>query len=266
MTSPFSYALNAELPKDSVPGLSFEPLSTNIYDAEIKALYVEPTKKGGLSATLHVVINNNEESFTFYPINVAKDKSGNPLLDSNGVPVQTNHYMKDDKVVYYTDFIFMDGLVQIATGKSLSELQQSDLIVEVYDFDTRAKVKRVVKGYKDVQGKRVKLAVQRVIETKKKKVGNEYVATTETRSKNSLIKAFDLNSFTAQEKQSGATEPSYAPEWLKKFKGVDADRTDKSVKAGLPQAQMVNAPSFGDTGLAAGAGAFSTEALSTDFT
>ena len=268
MSNPFAYVPNAAPQAEAVPGSSFEPMPTDIYKATLKALYLEPTKKGGLSMTVHAVINGNEESFTVYPINVAKDGAGNLMKDGNGVPVQTNHYLdKNGKVVYYADFVLMDGLVQVATGKSLAELQTSELIVDVYDFTARAKVKKTVAGYKDVQGKEINLAIQRQIENKSKKDERTgaYVPIAETRTKNVLIKAFDQNMLTNQEKQAGVTQPTYAPEWLKKFKGVDLDRTDKSLKAGLPQAQgqAFNAPAAGSQGnvfeVAAGA------ALSTEF-
>lgn len=256
MTNPFGYSANVEAPKDVLAGADFSPLATDIYSGTIKQMYFKPTKAGGLAMHINTEINGQRHDFVTYPVSVIKDAAGNPILDAAGKPQQTNQYTnkKSQKQEYLADFLLVDSIVQIAVGVPLGALTPVDLIVEEYDYDVKANVKRPVKGFKEVQGKVLNLAVQRATESKKKQdASGKWFAVAETRQKSKLVKAFDASLLTVLEKANGATEPTYATEWLKKFQGKDLDQTDKSVTAGLPQGGTTDTGTTFGMAMAAGA-------------
>ena len=233
MSNPFAYNDQAAKPTDRVGGYTVP--ESGIYDFIVKIAYTTATARGGMALTLVGMQGEAERTYTLYPIIAQKDANGKPVLDAKGVPVQTNMYMRKDGTRHYLeDFLIADSLAKIAAGVPLSNLMPVDLIVDIQDYATKTKVATTVKGWKEFQGRPIKVAVQRLIENKKIKSGNDWVVTNETQQKSKLVKILDsATSRTTLEIETGITEAVYAPDWLKLWKGKDVDNTVKTANAGV---------------------------------
>lgn len=243
MTNPFAPKANVTMPTtDRVGG--FVIPESNVYTAKVKAMYMLPTKAGGISVKIVANLADGEHTFVTYPITVVKDSSKNPVLDSKGNPTQTSTYKdREGKDVYLPDYLLVSSLVQLITGTTLDQLTPINLVVKEWDNGSQQDTK--VKGWSEVQGKEILMAVQRTIKNKVKMVNGKFITTDETRQVLKLDKVMDVTTkLTLNEKLAGVTEPEFHDAWIKSHAGKDVVEKPqgKVVPTGNAPAESAEAP------------------------
>lgn len=213
--------------KDVLGGGGFTR-ETDIYNFKIKVAYAGASDKGAQFIQLvlddgkeyrETVYITNKKGENFY---MAKDKDGKESGKKAPLP----------------GFTLIDDICQIVASKPLCEMDTEEKVVQVYDFDAKKDLPKAVQVLTDLTGGSISLAIQKSIEDKKKKEGNDYVPTGETRDVNNAEKAFDTESkYTVNEARQELEAPVFWDAWLEKNKGKTKDKTDKSGgKQGAPGA------------------------------
>lgn len=241
----FGYSKTAALPtEDRVGGYTLP--ETGIYPIKVKAVYLTPKDKGGVSATVlgELTVNGKPKDVTYvlHPIVVKKDSNNQPIRNADGSFVQGNTYIgkKDQKEYYVEDFLLLDSLAKLTVGKPLADLATNEIILELMDYDLNEKRPKAVQAWTDFQGAELHVVNQRIIKNKMKKMGDEYVETAETKQEIKVLKFLDYaTSRTSTEIENGVLTGEYAAAWTKQWAGKDSDQTKQTKgkghgTAGLP--------------------------------
>lgn len=209
--------------KDTLGG--FKLLDSDVYLATIKLAYATPTTKGGMNLNLELDIDGHTHQETLFVMNKKKE----------------NFYVtKDGNKNYYVGFNHANDIALFATGKNLSETKTEDKVIEVYNYDQQAKVPTKLPVLTDLLGKQVKVAIVKQVESKKKQVNGEWVATEETKETNKLDKVFSpKDNRTSNEVIAKKDTAEFMEKWLDKNKGTVKDNTSKATNSTQPQAQPV---------------------------
>lgn len=219
-----------EKAEDRVGG-NFGVVDSDIYTVNIAAFYAGQSPKGARFVQIvGKLANGRELRQTVYITNQkgenffkSKDKDGKETGAKAPLP----------------GFTLINDICLITTGKELFEQTDEEKTVKVYDTDLKKEVPKSVPMLTEVVGTQVKLAVQKVLENKNEKVGDEYVATAETREVNEFVKAMHPEyNLTVLEAEQGADVPAFHVAWLEANKGKTRDK--RSVKEG--QAGAAGAP------------------------
>lgn len=222
-------ATNVEQVEDYVGG-SFAPLTTGVYDATIKYAYATEAKSGAKGIVIGLGIGDREHSETLYITNRNKQ----------------TYYTKDGKNYPLVGYELAEALSLLGANKKLTDLTTMEKVIDVYNFEQKAKVKTAVEMFTDLVGKDVKVALQHIKEFKKTKQGNEYVDTDETREFNQLSKVFRMkDSKTVNEIRAKKDEAEFITQWADKWNGKLVDKTaGKTPKVSTNQSTQ--APSIDD--------------------
>ena len=197
----------------------FQPLDSDIYTGNIKAMYAGQSQGGAHNVTVIAELGGKEFRETIY---ITNKKGENFFLNKND----------PTKKVPLPGFTTIDDICLVATGKPLAEQPTEDKIVNVYDPDQQKEVPTSVPMLVDCLGQEVSLAILRVLENKSKKDGNgNYIDTAETREVNTIDKVFDPGSkMTVVEAKNEATEAVFHDAWLEKNQGNARDK--RTIKDG----------------------------------
>ncbi len=213
MFSNLTSADNMEKAEDRLGG--YQPLSSDVYDGTIKAMYAGQSESGAQNITLLVDVNGQEYRETIYFTN----KKGE------------NFYTKNGKNFPLPGFTTIDHICLVATGSPLSEQDTEDKVVKVYDYEAKTEINKTVPMLTGCLGQTVAFAILRQIENKRQNVNGEYVAIAESVTTNAIDKVFDPESrMTVVEAQNGAEQAAFHDAWLEKNQGNDRDR--RTVKDG----------------------------------
>jgi hypothetical protein len=244
MPNPFANrkpAAKVEQAEDRLGGFSVH--ETDAYPATIKnaflsksaggaeAINFEFDLGGGKLFSPQVWFTNKAGEFTFQQ----KDRSKNPVKNDDGTP----------KLSYLPGYTILNDVCLVASGMSFTDEDFSieEKMVSVYDSDQKKKVPKSMMVLTDLLGKKVGLLINKVMENKSVKSGNDYVPTAETRDVNEIAKVFDLesqrtvleatNAQKAEKAGDNVQPPMYVAAWLEKNKGKTQDkRTIKDGSAG----------------------------------
>lgn len=214
----------------------FAPLDTDIYTGTVKAFYAGQADSGAKNVTLIVDFGGKEYRETIY---VTNKKGENFFLN------------KDDKTkkVPLPGFTTADDICLITTGKPLCEQAWEEKTVKVYDSEAKKELPKGVDMAVDVVGQKVSLGILRSLVNKNEKVGNEYVATAETREENNIDKVFHPEQqITVAEARGGATEAKFWPAWVERNKGQTRDK--RTIKEGQAGGARSAAPKAGEANAA----------------
>lgn len=208
----------------------YQPLDTDVYDADIKVAYAGKSSGGAHSVTFIADAGGREYRETFWITNKqgqnyfeAKDKDGKLTGKKQALP----------------GFTVVDDICLIATGSPLSDQPTEEKVVKIYDPESRSEKPTGVPVLVDLVGKKVKLGIIRATEnqTEKDNSGN-YVpkADGSTRDVNFVDKVFHPEQLmTVVEAKNGAEKATFHDSWIEKNRGITRDRTVKNgAKSGRP--------------------------------
>lgn len=215
----------------------FQPLDTDIYSADIKAMYAGQSAGGAQNVTVIADVNGREYRETIY---ITNKKGENFFLNKND----------KTKKVPLPGFTTVNDICLVATGQPLSEQATEDKVVNVYDKDAGREIPKSVPMLVNCLGKNVSLAIVRQVENKSVKQGDEYVPTADTREINFIDKVFDTEShMTVVEAVNEADEAAFWDSWIDRNRGKTRDKVEAvadGAKSGRPGgAPQAGAPAKG---------------------
>ena len=217
-------------------GGGYQPKETDIYTGKIKALYAGKSAGGAQSVSLILSLaDGSEYRETFW---ITNKKGENFFLN------------KDDKTkkVPLPGFTIVDDLCLVTTGKPLAEQDTEEKTIKLYDSEAKKELPKAVPMLVEALGLEVSLGIAKVLENKSEKVGEEYVATAETRELNATDKVFHTETrMTVVEAREGAESAKFWDSWLERNKGNIRDK--RTIKDG--QAGTAGAPKSAGTSAAA---------------
>jgi len=219
--------------QDTLGGGNFGAIESGAYEAVIKVAYAGAAPSGAQNVTFVFTIpelGDREYRETIYITNKAGETF---YLDKK------NPNLKRTLPGYAT----VNDICIVTTGDPLTEQDTEEKVVKVYDFDANGEVNKSVQALTGLTGQKVILGLQKQLEDKKSKVGNEYVPTGETRETNVIDKIFHSpTKMTVNEAERELTEGEFYNDWLKANEGKVRDRTAKDKgNAGKPGAARSNA-------------------------
>lgn len=204
-------------------------LESDLYMFTIKAAYFDTAKSKAMSVNLKLETAEGRRLNVTEYITSGEKKGCKP------------YYEKDGKKFPLPGYSKMNTLCQLVTGKAIHELTAEDKILKLYDFESRQETNQSKKVISELTGQVIKAGVFKVIEDKKTKVGDEYVATGETRQVNEVGKFFNEQGKTIEEVTDGK-EATFAAEWAKAHQGKTKDKSTKvAATAGAPSLGSVGA-------------------------
>ena len=134
----------------------------------------------------------------------------------------------------------VNSICSLATDLDFGSIDPEDKVVMVYDFDQKKEVPTQVPVIMELINAPITLGILKIVESKRKLVGSDYVATNETREINEISKIFKTDGrLTGAEIAAGMSTGEFVDKWEEKNKGKVVDKVDKNVKAqtGIPTAQ-----------------------------
>lgn len=195
-----------------------QPLESNIYSGVIKAAYGGKSSEGALSVTLIISLEEREYTETCY---VTNRKGENFFLNK----------IDPTKKVPLPGFTLIEDICLTTSGKSLSQQDIEDKVINVYDFDAKKELPKSVPMLMDLLGQPIAVGIIKQTVNKRTKVGNEYVETKDTKEENVLDKVFHPElKLTVAEARKGDVVPKFWDAWLEKNQGVTKDKTKKIEK------------------------------------
>lgn len=208
----------------------FSVFETDGYDAEIKMFYATKSGGGANGIFLEVDIAGKTYRETLW----ITDKAGSnsfAVKDSDGKPTGKRRALAGWEIA--------DDICMVTLGKSLSDLQFEEKMVNQWDADAKKELPKKANVAVEILGSKVTLGIRKT--TKFKQVKNnagEYVDTNETRDENDIQKVFEYNTKAtvpeARKAQEEGTDldPQFFAKWVEKNKGVTRDLTKKGPAKG----------------------------------
>jgi hypothetical protein len=200
----------------------YQALKSDVYQMTIKMAYV------GYSAGKAMNINfifedpeGKETRMTLYVTNKA---------ENGGV----NYYERDGVKHYLPGFNICNAIALLSCGKPLADLDTETKVTNIWNFDAKKEIPTKVEAFTQMHGLPIVLGILKVIDDKRAK-GNDgkYYPTGETKEINEIDAVFRAkDNLTVTEIKARATEPDFIHRWVKRWKGVDKDKTDKTAAAG----------------------------------
>lgn len=206
--------------KDTLGG-GYQVLPSGVYNATIKAAYAGEAKSGAKSISFIFDVDGQEINETMY-ITSGTAKGG-----------KTYYVAKDGTKHYLPSFLTAQSIGLLSAGKDIHQLTAEDKIIELYDWDSKGKVKTKVKMFTDLLGKPVKLGLLHRREFKRvKNDAGEYVNGTDTRDFNTVDKVFRAkDDMTVAEIRAKADEATFIKDWTNKWEGNVDDKTGGATPA-----------------------------------
>ena len=170
-------------------------LPTDIYKLHVKYAYLGESSGGALSITVVGSVNGGDYSETFWITNKEKKQ----------------YYMsKNGKKVPLPGFTIIEDMCLFATGKSLSQQNTIDKIIEKYDPETSSMQKASVPVVEGLLDKDVLVAISQVKEFKRKKFDDGYHTISETTGYSGIGRVVRLDKeLTADEVLEDVEEPAF---------------------------------------------------------
>lgn len=208
-------------------GGGYAARESDIYTGKIRAMYAGQSAGGARSVSVIVDMSDGQEyRETFYITN----KKGENFFLNKQDPT---------KKVPLPGFTIVDDICLVTSGKPLAEQATEEKVINLYNTDQKKELPTAVPMLVDCLGQEVTLGILKQLENKSEKVGNDYVATAETREINVTDKVFHTESRrTVVEARQGAEKAAFIDSWTERNKGNTRDK--RTVKDG--QGGNVGAP------------------------
>lgn len=195
-----------EKEQDYVGG--YEPFSTDVYEATIKAAWIDERDAGSKAVQVIADIDGREYTEALWFISKA------------GV----NYYEYGGKKRPLPGFTIADDLCIVTTSKGLTDQAVEPKLLELYDYDANDKIMKEVPTLVGLTGKKVYLAIRESLENKNKQVNGQWVPTTETRTVNSIEKVMHSPTTKTVNEAKAGKNPTFMERWLKRHKGQVKDK------------------------------------------
>ena len=220
---------------DDLGGSLFGVLPSDIYAFLISEAYIKVSAAGAVG--IHLVLKEGAEG---------EGRVLENTLYIQGKNKKSFYINGKGKEVVLPSYTLMDSLCEIVTGESIRSMTTKKMIVETYNFDTKAREPVQVDMLDKLIGKHVYAAVQMQIVNKSvKNDQGVYVEIDETRESNEIMKFFrakDKKTIT-EIKADTADDAAFYHTWLAQWQGKTNDRSKKSNPA--PTAGPAGTPASG---------------------
>lgn len=195
---------------------------SDIYPLTISMAYLQKSSGGALGC------------FLTFKDDAGKEVNQTIYVTSGDAKGNSNTYTdKDGKEHYLPGYLQVNGLCLLSIGQELSDLEEEEKTISVYDFNAKAKVMKKMPVLTALIGAKIKAGiVKQQVNKQVKGDDGVYYPTTEIREENEISKFFrDEDGLTVAEIEAGETEAKFMNDWLTKFKGQVIDKTSKDAKA-----------------------------------
>jgi len=206
---------------DTVGGSKFGPVESGIYAATIEYAYLKPTAGGSLG--MHMEFKLDDGSVYRESIYLTKRTGENFYVDKED----------SSKKHFLPGYITADSIALLGAQKSISEMDTSDKIIKLYDFDQKKEIPTTVPMLTSLIGKTVKLGIIKRLEDKQVKSDEVdkngkpvYKKNGETRIVNETDKVFHpTNNMTVPELRAKSTEATFYDSWKDRWDGKVDDKS-----------------------------------------
>lgn len=228
--------LFADLKKDGLEksedrlGGGFQPLATDIYTMTIKAFYASESDKGAKAINIIALRPDGKEYRETVYITNRKGE---------------NFFVSDEKKkVPLPGFTIIDDICIVTDGADLSQQTFEERTINLYDYDAKKELPKVVQMAVNIVGQKVDLGIYQIQEPKNEqnKQTGEYEPTDKIVTKNVIRKVWHTEAkMTVAEAENEVTEQGV---FWKKWQEMHKDKVDDSkVKsAGKPGAPAKSGP------------------------
>ncbi|QIG70529.1 single-stranded DNA-binding protein [Rhizobium phage RHph_N38] len=216
--------------EDRVGG--FQVFETDIYEAEIAAMYSIKSTKGAGGVHLTLKIGDKEYNEDVWVTNTKGE----------------NTFTKDGVTYFLPGWNHVDHIALVATGeKGLAQLDVEDKTFKVYDPNAKQALPKSVPTFVEVLGKKIWVALVKSEENKSVKEGEKYVPTSEKRVVNSIDKVFDYGTKLTVAEATSGKPAEFFDAWLAQNKGKTRNNF-KEVQGGGTTGRPAGAPPQGGEG------------------
>lgn len=203
---------------DTIFSGGFGALDSQVLEGVIEIAYLDKSKGGATSLTLHVKHAGGVFKTSLWM--TGGDKKGN-----------NNFYTKDGEDHYLPGFVIADHIALLCTGDDIGTLCEDTetKAVKVRDFTLKKDVNKEFETIEELRGQEVKLGIIKNIVDKKEKEEVDgkitYVATGETREENEITKVFHPDDDrTVTEMLAEQDEALFIGEWKDAYEGKTMNR------------------------------------------
>jgi hypothetical protein len=204
-----------EQAQDRIGG--FGAIETDIYDMKVTMAYAIESQGGAQGVAFTFDNGGREYRETVY---VTSKKGENFYLNPSD----------KTKKLPLPGFTVANDICLATTEQPLSAQPTEEKIVNIYDFDQKKEVPKSVQVLVDLIGKPVTLAINKVLENKSEKKGDEYVPTAETREVNQIDKVFHTETRVTMVEARNQQPAAFYDAWLGRNKGQTRDK--RTIKDG----------------------------------
>lgn len=220
-------------------GGGFQPLKSNIYQAEVVYAYGITSKNGAKGLTVKFnILQEGKEPYPFTTTFWISDKKGN-----------TFYLDKEGKTHNLPGFNQANHLSVLLTGKELQDSEFEVRSLPIYNFESRKEEPTEVQAIPELFGKTLALAIKLIRENKREKSTStgEYEPVNEERFINDIDKVFVINDegevFTFDEVRNNLPS-EFATKWIGIWEGKTDDKY-KEVKGASTKAGTTRKISIG---------------------
>lgn len=193
-------------------------LSTDVYLAAVKMMYIDKNERGTVFANIELVLKTANGTRNYNEtIYMSNSKGEFTFIDK-----------KTNKPAPLPGFVTVDTLCKMATGKGLNEQETARKTIEVYDSKTKGKVNAEKEVVMSMLKQKVQVAIVQEVHNKNAKdASGNYVPTAETFTSTTIKKVFNAEGLTQTEVDAGKSEGEFKDAWLKANKDKVFDKTVK---------------------------------------
>ncbi len=206
--------------RDSLGG--YQLFDTNVYDFIIKMAYVEESAKGALGAVL--VLETPDGRSYRETIYFTNRKGETFFTNAKG---ETQHL---------PGFQLVNSITMLTLQTPLDEMETEERVVKAWDATALGEINKTVDAFVELIDQPIKLAIEKQLQDKTEKVGDDYVPTGETQERNAIVKAFHSEKNVTLTEAIAKITPEFLDKWVAKNKDqvIDKTKKDKSVTKGAP--------------------------------
>ena len=193
-------------------------LSTDVYLAAVKMMYIDKNERGTVFANIELVLKTANGTRNYNEtIYMSNSKGEFTFIDK-----------KTNKPTPLPGFVTVDTLCKMATGKGVNEQETARKTIEVYDPKTKGKVNAEKEVVMSMLKQKVQVAIVQEVHNKNAKdASGDYVPTAETFTSTTIKKVFNAEGLTQTEVDAGKSEGEFKDAWLKANKDKVFDKTVK---------------------------------------
>ena len=193
-------------------------LSTDVYLAAVKMMYIDKNERGTVFANIELVLKTANGTRNYNEtIYMSNSKGEFTFIDK-----------KTNKPAPLPGFVTVDTLCKMATGKGVNEQETARKTIEVYDSKTKGKVNAEKEVVMSMLKQKVQVAIVQEVHNKNAKdASGNYVPTAETFTSTTIKKVFNAEGLTQTEVDAGKSEGEFKEAWLKANKDKVFDKTVK---------------------------------------